>query len=99
MNLVKMKKQKPKVEHMTIIGLMNDEEIRWKKETCTQRRDCIHCRATKAEKSCMEKKPFDIIERVHDEQGNPTSKTQTRHINTITIVRGQDFDEIVGWTF
>lgn len=106
-----MKKQKSKVDHMQIEGLMDDDKIRWKKIPCkcaqnpndVQHRypimNCIHCHCAENEKSCMEKQPFDIIENVHDEKGNLTTKTQTRHINKITIVRGRKYDEIVGWTF
>ncbi len=108
---MKDKKQKPKVERMEIEGLMDNDKIKWKKIPCKCAQDpndaehrypimnCIHCHCEENEKSCMDKKPFDVIENVHDKDGKPTAKTETRHINKIKIVRGKKYDEIVGWTF
>jgi hypothetical protein len=98
---------------LTIKGLMNDEDIRWKKIPCACAQDlrdvthrypiaeCLHCKFQEQEDS-LPRIPFDVQDLVIElKQGilTPTTKTTSRHITEIKIVRGKKYDEILGWNF
>ncbi len=94
-------KSKPKKEILTIKGLMNDDDIRWKKIPCICSQDerdvthrypiaiCDHCKFQECEND-LARKPFDIIE-------TKEGKNITHHITEIQIVRGKKYDDIQGY--
>ena len=87
-----------------IEGLMNDEDIKWKKIPCTCNHDsvqteypiakCIHCQC-QAQEDMLPRESFDITISVEKEDG--TLETQTKHINKVKINRGKKYDDIKGW--
>jgi len=84
---------KKKKKEFKINGLMNDTEILWKKIPCKCDKsniekmhpifNCINCKCKQAEDS-MPRKSFTNL-----------GKT----INEIKIVRGNRYNDIIGWTF
>ncbi len=94
-------KSKPKKEILTIKGLMNDDDIRWKKIPCmcSQNpalvqeiypiKNCLHCKFQECEND-LAREPFDIIE-------TKEGKNITHHITEIQIVRGKKYDDIQGY--
>ena len=92
-------KSKSKKEVLTIKGLMNDDDIRWKKISCVCSQDlrdvthrypianCLHCKFMENENS-VPRIPFDVIE-----------NGKTRHVTEIEIVRGKRYDDVLGWKF
>jgi len=59
---------------------------------------CEHCRC----KECWDSVPqedFTINETDLDENGNPLETTHEKIVNEITLVRGHDLQEVIGWTF
>jgi hypothetical protein len=59
--------------------------------------DCLHCQFQKQEDS-MPREDFTINEPDFDENGNITGQ-HDKLINEITIVRGEKYQEIIGWRF
>ena len=98
---MKDKKPKPKKEILTIKGLMNDDDIRWKKIKCKCAQDpnmveniypiamCDFCKFQECEND-LPRVPFDIIE-------TKEGKSITHHITQIEIVRGKKYDDIQGY--
>tara|TARA_R110000824_G_scaffold394097_1_gene593690 strand:+ start:307 stop:600 length:294 start_codon:yes stop_codon:yes gene_type:complete len=94
---------------LIINGLMNDEEIRWKKIKCccSKVEDdvehqhpimlCIHCKCQQQEDS-MPRNNFTTSANKIDKDGNVIKK-QTREVKEINIVRGEKFQDIIGWSF
>ena len=94
---------------LIINGLMNDEEIRWKKIKCCCSKiegdvehqhpigDCKHCKFQQCEDS-IPRETFTANDDIYDKDGKITKK-QTREIKQITIVRGETYHDIIGWTF
>ena len=84
---------KKKKKEFKINGLMNDTEILWKKIPCKCDKsniekmhpifNCLSCKFQTQENS-MPRKPFTHL-----------GKT----ITEIKIVRGNRYDDIIGWTF
>jgi len=86
-----------KIKKLEVEGLMNDEEIRWKKIPCscsTKKDDvanqfpiksCLHCQFDKQEKSMLQ-----VVENGEFKIGKVT-------IKKIKIHRGGKFQEIRGW--
>jgi hypothetical protein len=79
------------------------DKARWQNLTCKCNHDdveqcypiskCEHCRC----QECWESVPqedFTVSE--FDEEGN---KTGIKTVNEITLVRGHDLQDIIGWTF
>jgi hypothetical protein len=60
--------------------------------------DCLHCKF-QAQEDSMPREDFKIIENDVDEQGNILETTHEKTINEITIVRGQKYEDIIGWIF
>tara|TARA_R110000782_G_scaffold103024_1_gene190461 strand:- start:90 stop:386 length:297 start_codon:yes stop_codon:yes gene_type:complete len=95
---------------LIINGLMNDEDIAWKKIPCKCdktdiekshpiSRNCKHCCCKQAEDS-MPRNNFKVNEPVIDKDGNPTEKIIIKEIKEITIKRSKDgYDSILGWNF
>ena len=59
--------------------------------------ECKHCQFQMQEDS-LPKEDFVIKEINYDNEGNADG-INDRTINEITIVRGQKYQEIIGWTF
>jgi hypothetical protein len=99
---------------LKINGLMNDEEIRWKKIKCCCSHiegdaehqhpiaNCNHCKCQEQEDS-MPRDNFIIQENdtEKDENGDTVTleTTHDKEVKEITIVRGQKLHDIIGWTF
>ena len=95
---------------LKIIGLMNDKEIRWKKIKCCCSKiegdvehqhpiaECNHCKFQQCEDS-MPRESFKVNTSVLDKDGNPTEKLFAREVKEITIVRGEKYQDIIGWEF
>jgi hypothetical protein len=60
--------------------------------------ECLHCKFQEAEDS-MPRKDFVIQEPDLDKEGNPTGTTHDKTVNEITIVRGEKYEDIIGWTY
>jgi len=94
---------------LKINGLMNDEEIRWKKIKCCCSQIegdvehqypltiCKHCKFQECEDS-MPRDTFEINDDILDKEGIVTKK-QNKTVTEINIVRGEKFQDIIGWTF
>ena len=94
---------------LKINGLMNDEEIRWKKIKCCCSKiegdvehqhpisECKHCKFQECEDS-MPRNTFVVNDDIIDEKGIVTTK-QDKTITEINIIRGEKFQDIIGWTF
>lgn len=95
---------------LIINGLMNDEDITWKKIPCCCdmtdmekchpiSRECKHCCCKQAEDS-MPRDSFNVNEPVLDENGKPTDEIIVKEVKEITIKRSSDgYDSIIGWSF
>lgn len=88
-----------------IIGLMDNDKIKWKKLSCvcggsTTTRypfiECKTCRFQEGEDS-MPREPFEVADSELDSKGK-TIKTGVKLVNQITIIRGS-LDDIQGWVF
>ena len=93
---------------MKINGLMNDDEIRWKKISCKCNHDsvetefpiaeCLHCQF-QAQEDSMPREDFVIQEPDKDDDGNSLGTSHDKTITEITIYRGKKYQEIIGWSF
>jgi len=98
---------------MKINGLMNDEEIRWKKIKCCCSNIegdvehqhpimlCSHCKFQQCEDS-MPRENFTVKENdieIVDDKEVSLETTHDKIISEITIVRGEKYQDIIGWTF
>ncbi len=61
-------------------------------------KECLHCKFEACEKS-LPKKDFQVCYPVFDEKGNDTGKKETKTISEVTIVRGDKYQDIIGWSF
>ena len=87
-----------------IEGLMNDDEIRWKKIPCCCNHDnveteypiakCIHCQC-QAQEDMLPRESFDIT--MSNEKEDGTIETVTKTINKVKINRGEKYHDIKGW--
>ena len=59
--------------------------------------DCLHCKFEQCEKS-LPKKDFKVNDDEIAKNGKVTKK-RTRTVKEITIVRGEKYQDIIGWTF
>ena len=94
---------------LKINGLMNDEDIAWKKIKCCCSHiegdvehqfpigNCNHCKFQCCEDS-MPRDTFEVCNDEVDKDGNITKK-QNKVVTEINIVRGDKFHDIIGWTF
>tara|TARA_R110000787_G_scaffold277829_1_gene387349 strand:+ start:241 stop:534 length:294 start_codon:yes stop_codon:yes gene_type:complete len=94
---------------LIINGLMNDEEIRWKKIKCCCSKvegdvehqhpigDCKHCKFQQCEDS-IPRETFTASDNKYDKDGKITKK-QNKTVTQINIVRGEKYHDIIGWTF
>jgi len=95
---------------LIINGLMNDEDIAWKKIPCKCdktdiekshpiSRNCKHCCCKQAEDS-MPRESFKVNQNEIDKDGKSTDKIIVKEVNKITISRSSDgYDSILGWSF
>ena len=91
---------------LIIDGLMNDEEIRWKKIKCCCSKiegdvehqhpigKCTHCKCQEAENS-MPRESFKMTFSSKDENDKDVVVTKT--IKRIKINRGKKLNDILGW--
>tara|TARA_Y100000296_G_C5114812_1_gene227133 strand:- start:379 stop:654 length:276 start_codon:yes stop_codon:yes gene_type:complete len=59
---------------------------------------CEHCRC----QECWDSVPqedFTVKENDIDDNGNPLETTHDKIVNEITLVRGHDLEDVIGWTF
>jgi hypothetical protein len=92
---------------LKINGLMNDNDILWKKLKCKCDKtdiektfplgDCKHCKC-QAQEDSMPRESFKVNE-AEIKDGKPTGKTIKREIKEITIHREPIFNSILGWKF
>lgn len=78
---------------------------RWEKIKCTCNHDdiekcypihnCIHCKCEEAWLS-VPKKDFKHNDNQHDKDGKVIKK-RTKIVKEITLVRGHDLEDVVGW--
>lgn len=92
---------------LIIDGLMNDEEIRWKKIKCCCSKvegdvehqhpigNCIHCKCQEQEDS-MPRESFEISFSSKNENDEEYT-TVTKTIKRIKINRGKKYQDILGW--
>jgi hypothetical protein len=90
-----MKKEKTKQKEFEIVGLINNP--RWKKLICKCDHsdiekefpiaNCLHCKFSEQEKS-MPRKSF-----------IRTRKGKTEQVNKIKIIRGEKYQDIIGWVY
>ena len=59
---------------------------------------CKHCKFQECEDS-MPRESFKVNQGEVDKDGNPTEKIIVKEVKEINIVRGQKFNDIIGWTF
>lgn len=60
-------------------------------------KECLHCKFDQCWKSVPQKN-FEFNNDIIDKNGKVTKK-QTRTVKEITLVRGDRFQDIIGWTF
>lgn len=87
---------------MKINGLI--KKARWENISCCCGKDvkdsfplkeCLHCKFNQCWKSVPQQN-FKI-NRPEMKNGKPTGKTITREIKEITLVRGDRFEDVIGW--
>jgi len=95
---------------LIINGIMNDEDIAWKKLKCICdktniekchpiSRNCKHCCCKQAEDS-MPRESFKVNQNEIDKDGNRTDKIIVKEVKEITISRSSDgYNSILGWSF
>jgi len=60
--------------------------------------ECLHCKF-QAQEDSMPREDFTVKELDIDDEGNILETTHEKTINEITIVRGDKYQEIIGWSF
>ncbi len=60
-------------------------------------KECLHCKFEQCWKS-VPQKDFTVNDDVIDKTGKVTKK-QTRTVKEITLIRGDRFQDVIGWTF
>lgn len=59
--------------------------------------DCLHCKFQECEDS-LPKENFKVNDPIIDKNGKQTG-IKSRTVKEVTIVRGDKFQDIIGWTF
>jgi len=59
---------------------------------------CLHCKFQECQDS-LPKKDFKSKITVYDKKGFPTGEIKTRTVKEITIIRGEKYQDIMGWFF
>ena len=60
-------------------------------------KECLHCKFDQCWKS-VPQKDFTVNDDIIDKDGKVTMK-QTRTVKEITLVRGDKYQDVIGWTF
>jgi hypothetical protein len=90
---------------MKINGLI--KKARWENIACCCGKDvmdsypikeCLHCKFTECWKS-VPQKDFTVNDDIIDIKTGKVTKKQTRTVKEITLVRGDKYQDIIGWTF
>ena len=81
---------------------------RWEKLKCSCRHTnvleeypihkCEHCRCKEAWDS-VPQEDFTVIQPDVDENNNTLETTHIKTINEITLIRGHDLQDVIGWRF
>ncbi len=84
------------------------EVARWEKLTCKCNKDnpeecypiskCTHCKCEEAWLS-VPQEDFVVKEHDVDEDGTQLETTHDRIVSEITLVRGHDLQDVIGWEF
>ena len=89
---------------MKINGLI--KKARWESIACCCGKDvidsfpikeCLHCKFDQAWQSVTQK-DFTVNDDIKDKDGKVTKK-QTRTVKEITLVRGDKYQDVIGWSF
>tara|TARA_R110002126_G_scaffold218072_1_gene363821 strand:+ start:200 stop:490 length:291 start_codon:yes stop_codon:yes gene_type:complete len=93
---------------LIINGIMNDEDILWKKLKCKCDKsdiektfplgNCKHCQCQSQEDS-MPRDSFKVNQNEIDKDGKDTGKVIVKEIKEITIDREPIYNSIRGWLF
>ena len=90
---------------MKINGLI--KKARWEHIPCQCGKDvidsypikeCLHCKFDQCWKS-VPQKDFTVNDDIIDIKTGKVTKKQTRIVKEITLVRGNRFQDVIGWTF
>ena len=60
-------------------------------------KECLHCKFDQCWKS-VPQKDFTVNNDIVDKTGKVTKK-QTRTVKEITLIRGDKYEDVIGWTF
>ena len=60
-------------------------------------KECLHCKFDQCWKS-VPQEDFTVNDDIIDKDGKVTMK-QTRTVKEITLVRGDKYQDVIGWTF
>ena len=60
-------------------------------------KECLHCKFDQCWKS-VPQKDFTVNDDIIDKDGKVTMK-QTRTVKEITLIRGDKYEDVIGWTF
>ena len=81
---------------------------RWEKLECKCNMDketesypfvkCTHCKCEEAWNS-VPQEDFTVKENDIDDDGNPLQTKHDRIVNEISLVRGHDLQDVIGWEF
>ncbi len=66
-------------------------------EKCYPLMKCEHCRCQECYDS-VPQEDFEVQESII-EDGKPTGETTTRTVSEITLVRGHNLQDVIGWQF
>jgi hypothetical protein len=59
--------------------------------------ECLHCKFDQCFKS-IPKKDFKVVDNQYDKQGKLIKK-QTKTVKEVTLVRGEKYQDVIGWTY
>ena len=60
--------------------------------------DCLHCKFQEREDS-IPKENFKVKELVLDKDGKPTGETKSKTVKEITLIHGDKYQDVIGWTW
>jgi hypothetical protein len=61
-------------------------------------KECLHCKFDQCWKS-VPQKDFTVNDDIIDIKTGKVTKKQTRTVKEITLVRGDKYQDVIGWTF
>tara|TARA_R110000824_G_scaffold1678_1_gene8344 strand:+ start:207 stop:476 length:270 start_codon:yes stop_codon:yes gene_type:complete len=60
-------------------------------------KDCLHCKFDQCYQS-IPKKDFTVVDNQYDKLGKLIKK-QSKTVKEVTLVRGERFQDVIGWTY